>query len=116
VLVVFDQVGREPVAEEMTVALVTAVEVLCVAAVEPMHSEREVGLRPAEEEVVVGAHQAIAEAFDVELGEHAAKQPQEHLAIAVVRVERALGDSPGGHMPGPIREQVPRQTRHRGRS
>lgn len=115
-LVAFDQVGREPVAEEMTVPLVTAVEVIRVAAVEPMHSEREVGLRPAEEQVVVGAHQAIAEAHDIELGEHAAKQPKEHLSIAVVRVERALGHSPRGHMPEPIGEQVPRQTGHRRRS
>ena len=115
-IVVFDQVGREPVAEEMTVALVTAVEVIRVAAIEPMHSKREIGLRPAEEQVVVGAHQAIAEAIDVELREHAPKQPQEHSSIAVVRVERALGHSPSGHMPEPIREQVPRQTGHRGRS
>ena len=76
-VVVADHVGREPIPEEVPVALMASVEVVRVTAVEAVHRERQVGLRAAEQQVVVGAHQAVAQAFDVELAERTLQQPQE---------------------------------------
>jgi hypothetical protein len=116
VVVVVDHVGREPIPEEVSVALMASVEVVRVPAVEAVHRERQVGLRAAEHQVVVGAHQAVREAFDVELAERALQQPEEDTAIVVVRKEGALRDRPPGYVPDPVGEQISRQPGHRGRS
>jgi hypothetical protein len=116
VVVVADHIGREPIPEEVPVALVAPVEVVRITAVEAVHRERQVGLRAAEQQVVVGAHQAVTQALDVELAERAPQEPQEDAPIVLVRKERALCDRPPGHVPDPVGEQVSRQSRHRSRS
>jgi hypothetical protein len=116
VVVVADHVGREPIPEEVPVALVAPVEVVRITAVEAVHRERQVGVRAAEQQVVVGAHQAVTQARDVELAERALQEPQEDAPVALVRKERALCDRPPGHVPDPVGEQISRPSRHRSRS
>ncbi len=107
-VVAADHVGREPIPEEVPVALVAPVEVVRVTAVEAVHRERQVGLRTAEQQVVVATHQAVTQARDVELAERALQEPQEDAPIVLVRKERALGDRPPGHVPDPVGEQISR--------
>jgi len=71
VVVVADRIGGEAVAEKMAMAFVAPVDVVRIAAVEPVHRLREIRLRAAEEQVVVRAHQAVAEALDTKLLERA---------------------------------------------
>lgn len=111
-VVVFDDVRGEAVAEDVSAALVPEVEVTCVAAVQPVHPLGEIGLGAAEQQVVVRAHQAVAEALDPELQERPAEQREKHAAIDVVHEQRAVEHREPGDVVDAVREHVSRPPRH----
>ena len=107
-VVVADHVRGEAVAEDVPAALVPEVDVMRVTAVEAVHRHRELGLGAREEQVVVRAHQAVADALDPELAEHGTQQLEENPPVVVVREQRHVEDREPRHVVEPVRQQVAR--------
>ena len=77
----------EAAEEGMAFVPVPPVEPLCVAAVEPLHADRESRLRRRDEEVVVVPHEAIGPDQPLVPGAGFCEQRKEVRVLASIRVE-----------------------------
>jgi hypothetical protein len=88
VLVAFDEDRAEAGLEEVAAASVSAVECLCVAAVELSHRDREVGARRLQQQVVVVVHQAVGVADQAVPLDDVRNELEEAAAVGVVADDR----------------------------
>jgi hypothetical protein len=81
---VADDPGREASLEEMALALMAAVEALGVRPIEPSHPVGEVLASGPQDEVVMGAHQAIRGAQPAEVAAGSIQQAEEVEPVEIV--------------------------------
>jgi hypothetical protein len=82
-----DHAGPEALRDEGAVAAVALVEALGVDAVQSLHPVGEVGAAALEDEVVVGAHQAVGVAGPAVAGDRLRQEVEKDQAVFVVEPE-----------------------------
>jgi hypothetical protein len=88
----------------MAVTAVPRVESLGVAAVQELHSGRELGPRALDDEVEVVVHQTEGVHTPAEALDRLCEQAEKEAAIIVVQVDRAPGDPARRHVVDPVRK------------
>jgi hypothetical protein len=112
-LVVTDDRGREPVAEEMAAPVVAPIELLSVRPVHALHPRRQRRELALDDEVQVGVHQAPHEDPPAALRDLASEEREEEEPFAVVPDDGGRGDAENRHVVRPDRRKVAaRDSRH----
>ena len=111
-VLVLDDLGREPVIEEVSAAGVSGVVGLRVAAVQEPHAAREVRSGTLGEQVVMRAHEAEAEYPPLVTTHDEREQGEEEATIVVVPVERALRNRAGYRVVDALRQLRSRDAGH----
>jgi hypothetical protein len=117
VLVVADQLGVEPLLEEVADAAVAGVELLRVDPVQPLHRPRERVAVALDDRMEVVRHQAIGLDPERLARDDAAKQGGEEAVVLDVAVDAAPVHPAHRHVEHPVRgKHVPRQPGHGART
>jgi hypothetical protein len=102
----------KPALEDVAAAPVPFVEELRVAAVEAVHAGGELGRGRLDDEVVVGAHQAVGLDAPVELARADRQQVEEVDPVDVVAEDRRVLDPVRRDVEVPVREAASEEARH----
>jgi hypothetical protein len=111
---VAQHVGGEPLAEEVALAPMAAVEAERVDAVQAFHAVRESLLRGFDDEVVVRSHQAMRVDVPAVLSRGCAEQRQEVQAVEVDDEDVSAACAMRGDVEIAVRELASREPRHDG--
>src|SRR3954454_12407594 len=95
---------------------VPAVEMLGVAAIQPLHPLRQVGVRDANDEVVVGRHEDEGMAGPVMPSDHVVDELEEVTAVNVIAKYRRASHSPRRDVIRAAGDLEARGTRHTGQA
>ena len=70
---------------------VPLIEGLCIHAVQPLHADRQAGMRRLEQQMNVVVHQAVRETAPPSFLDREPKQAQVRPAVDIVEIDRLLG-------------------------
>jgi hypothetical protein len=106
VLVVLDDGRGETVAEQVPLAAVPTVELLCVDAVHALHARRERRERALHDEMEVSVHQAPGKDPPASLQDLACEQPEQKEALVVAPDDRGGRDAEDRDVVRPVLRKV----------
>ncbi len=112
VVVVNDAARAEPVAEEVSLSFVLAVELLGVDAVDAVEPARECRLCRLDHEVVVVAEQREGMHLPSVCVDGVAQEPEEREPVAGVAEDRAAVDALDPDVEDPVGEPASKRSRH----